>query len=121
MPFWGDANSPVNSVVSKYYVENAYKDTKVPNLVTAVLADYRSFDTMFETCVVFIAVLGIFMLLKKEDDEITSVTEEADQENDSLIIRVASRFMVPFIQLFGLYVVAHGHYSPGGGFQGVLF
>ena len=118
MPFWGDANSPVNSVVSKYYVENAYSDTKVPNLVTAVLADYRSFDTMFETCVVFIAVLGIFMLLKKEDDDMHLDSEEPDQENNSLIIRVASRFMVPFIQLFGLYVVAHGHYSPGGGFQG---
>ena len=120
MPFWGDANSPVNSVVSKYYVENAYKDTKVPNLVTAVLADYRSFDTMFETCVVFIAVLGIFMLLK-EDDEITSVTEEADQENDSLIIRVASRFMVPFIQLLVFMLLRMGIIVLVAGSKGVLF
>ncbi|RAP23553.1 sodium:proton antiporter [Candidatus Marinamargulisbacteria bacterium SCGC AG-343-K17] len=117
LPEWGDANSPVNTNVAGYYVESAYKDTKVPNLVTAVLADYRGFDTMFETCVVFIAVLGIFMLLKKEDDEVTDSSIES-QTNDSLIIRVASRFMVPFIQLFGLYVVAHGHHSPGGGFQG---
>lgn len=117
-PFWGDVNSPVNSVVSRYYVEQAYKDTHVPNLVTAVLADYRAFDTMFETCVVFIAVLGIFMLLKKDDDMDQVNQHELDQPNDSLIIRVASRFMVPFIQLFGLYVIAHGHYSPGGGFQG---
>lgn len=36
----------------------------------------------------------------------------------SLIIEVAVRVMIPFIQLFGLYVIAHGHYSPGGGFQG---
>ena len=36
----------------------------------------------------------------------------------SLIIEVAARTMIPFIQLFGLYVIAHGHYSPGGGFQG---
>lgn len=36
----------------------------------------------------------------------------------SLIIEVAVRTMIPFIQLFGLYVIAHGHYSPGGGFQG---
>ncbi len=117
LPQWGDPYSPVNTKVSGYYVESAYEDTKVPNLVTAVLADYRAFDTMFETCVVFIAVLGIFMLLKKDDneDDVSSVEEPS---NDSLIIRVASRFMVPFIQLFGLYVVAHGHYSPGGGFQG---
>ncbi len=37
---------------------------------------------------------------------------------ENLIIQTASRLMVPFIQLFGLYVVVHGHYSPGGGFQG---
>jgi len=37
---------------------------------------------------------------------------------ESLIIQTAVRIMVPFIQLFGLYVIVHGHYSPGGGFQG---
>lgn len=36
----------------------------------------------------------------------------------SLIIEMGVRVMIPFIQLFGLYVIAHGHYSPGGGFQG---
>ncbi len=39
-------------------------------------------------------------------------------EGDSLIIRTAVRLLVPFIQLYGLYVIVHGHYSPGGGFQG---
>lgn len=37
---------------------------------------------------------------------------------ESLIIQTAVRILVPFIQLFGLYVIVHGHYSPGGGFQG---
>lgn len=37
---------------------------------------------------------------------------------DSPIIRTGVRLLVPFIQLFGLYIIAHGHYSPGGGFQG---
>ena len=37
---------------------------------------------------------------------------------ESLIIQTSVRLMVPFIQLFGLYVIVHGHYSPGGGFQG---
>lgn len=36
----------------------------------------------------------------------------------SLIIELSCRIMIPFIQLFALYVIAHGHYSPGGGFQG---
>lgn len=37
---------------------------------------------------------------------------------ESLIVQTAVRMLVPFIQLFGLYVIVHGHYSPGGGFQG---
>jgi multicomponent Na+:H+ antiporter subunit B len=37
---------------------------------------------------------------------------------DSVIVDVVVRFMVPYIQIFAFYVVFHGHYSPGGGFQG---
>lgn len=37
---------------------------------------------------------------------------------DSVIVDLVVRILVPFIQVFALYVVAHGHYSPGGGFQG---
>lgn len=43
---------------------------------------------------------------------------EQREFGDNLIIRVSARILVPFIQLFGLYVIVHGHYSPGGGFQG---
>lgn len=38
--------------------------------------------------------------------------------SDSPIIVYATRLFVPFIQMFALYVIFHGHYSPGGGFQG---
>ncbi|MEN2995018.1 MAG: Na(+)/H(+) antiporter subunit B [Thermodesulfovibrio sp.] len=37
---------------------------------------------------------------------------------DDLIIQTVCRIMIPLIQLFAFYVIAHGHYSPGGGFQG---
>jgi multicomponent Na+:H+ antiporter subunit B len=39
-------------------------------------------------------------------------------KQESIIVRTASRILAPFIQLFGLYVIMHGHSSPGGGFQG---
>ena len=35
-----------------------------------------------------------------------------------LIVRTVARLLVPFVQIFGLYVIMHGHSSPGGGFQG---
>ena len=43
---------------------------------------------------------------------------DPDGRPPDVITRVVCRCLVPFIQLFGLYVVMHGHSSPGGGFQG---
>ena len=43
---------------------------------------------------------------------------EVHDPNLNLIIQTSIRLLVPFVQLFGLYVIVHGHYSPGGGFQG---
>jgi len=40
------------------------------------------------------------------------------QEQESIVIKTVARLLVPFIQLFALYVIMHGHSSPGGGFQG---
>lgn len=40
------------------------------------------------------------------------------QHYDDRVVALSARLMTPFIQLFALYVVFHGHYSPGGGFQG---
>ena len=122
LPAWGDGSSPANSYVSSYYLENSVKDTHVPNVVTTVLADYRSFDTMFETGVVFVAVVGIMAILRRTD-KITpgeGVASNAPPYNppDGFILREAARMIIPFMQMFGLYVIAHGHHSPGGGFQG---
>jgi len=38
--------------------------------------------------------------------------------SDDIIIKTIARILVPFIQIYALYVIMHGHYSPGGGFQG---
>ena len=40
------------------------------------------------------------------------------RKSDDIIVMTVARLVVPFIQLFALYVIMHGHYSPGGGFQG---
>lgn len=149
-PDWGNPASPASRHVSPYYIEHAVSDTAVPNVVTAVLADYRGYDTMFETAVIFSAGIACLFMLRvyqratppfrmyrhlatgvtiriekggklpegsKEFERLDSVWVPHD-----LIIRTASRLVVPFAQLFALYVIAHGHHSPGGGFQGgVIF
>lgn len=117
-PDFGDPTSPANAHVSAYYLTHSVPQTHVPNVVTTVLADYRSFDTMLETCVVFIAGLAIYTLLRRRRGQKTLVERPNHVAADSLIIRETARFVVPIMQLFSLYVVAHGHHSPGGGFQG---
>ena len=62
-PPWGDPESPASLHVSPYYIEHSMEDTAVPNVVTAVLADYRGYDTMFETSVIFSAGIACLFLL----------------------------------------------------------
>ncbi|KUO51270.1 MAG: hypothetical protein APF76_17470 [Desulfitibacter sp. BRH_c19] len=64
LPQIGDINSPASTHVSPRYIENAKKETGSPNLVTAVLADYRSFDTLGETTVIFVAGIAAAMILR---------------------------------------------------------
>lgn len=63
MPVYGDINSPANAHVGQYYLENTYEDMHIPNVVTAVLASYRGFDTFGEAVVIFAAGLGVLLLL----------------------------------------------------------
>lgn len=60
---FGDPSSPASTRVSPYYIENAVADTATPNMVTAVLGDYRSVDTMMEVGVVFAAAMAIALIL----------------------------------------------------------
>lgn len=119
-PEWGDPQSPASqSPVSSHFINNTGVDTEVPNMVTAVLADYRGFDTMFETVVVFIAGIAVLAILKGSGGRRRGArrTYEVEVEPD-LIVTNTVRLVVPVIQLFAFYVLAHGHVSPGGGFQG---
>jgi multicomponent Na+:H+ antiporter subunit B len=67
-PPWGDPGSPPNTHVSAYYIKNAVKETHVPNLVTAVLGDYRGYDTMFELVVIYCAGVSVVSILKQDGE-----------------------------------------------------
>ena len=69
LPNFGDPASPANTHVSTRYIEKAVTETGVPNLVTAVLADYRAFDTLGELVVVFAAAVSVLLILRKQSDE----------------------------------------------------
>lgn len=148
-PAFGDPQSPASQHLSPHYIEQGIEETSVPNIVAAVLADYRGYDTMFETVVVFSAALACFFLLrvhtarpqeryyrhnltgvvlhitgdkKISDDSVHFERIDAKWAPQTPIVRIVARLLTPFIQLFGIYVLFHGHHSPGGGFQGgVIF
>ncbi|MDG2255175.1 MAG: MnhB domain-containing protein [Opitutaceae bacterium] len=123
-PDWGDPHSPANSYrLSQGYITETFPETSVPNMVTAVLADYRGYDTMFETVVIFTAGIAIIAILRRYGPKDKVVPEQKLYKKEpDLIVETTCRLMIPIIQLFALYVVAHGHHSPGGGFQGgVIF
>ncbi len=117
-PAWSDPNSPASTHLSPYYLTQTLHDTAVPNVVTSVLADYRGFDTMFETAVIFVAGLAVVALLRRREETGPPELYQVGAGYEDTIIRFIARKMAPFMQLFALYVVAHGHHSPGGGFQG---
>jgi multicomponent Na+:H+ antiporter subunit B len=65
MPEWGDPNSPASRHVSPRYIEKTEIETATPNMVTSVLADYRGYDTLGETTVIFTAGASCIMLLRR--------------------------------------------------------
>lgn len=69
LPEFGDPNAPANTHVSPVYIEGAEKESHSPNIVTAVLADYRGYDTLGETIVIFTAGLACILILMKREEE----------------------------------------------------
>jgi multicomponent Na+:H+ antiporter subunit B len=83
------------------------------NMVTAIVADYRSFDTLGEVTVLFVSSLGVALLL--------GATKQKRLELDfhpNFMLRVGSRALFGIILMTGIYVTIHGHLTPGGGFPG---
>ncbi len=119
-PPFGDPNSPAQRHVAQRYIEQGLAETGVPNMVTAVLASYRGYDTLGETVVVFTAGLAVMLLLGVGG----GLDDPVDREEPTyrLVLSVVIKALLPFILLFAWYVQLHGDYGAGGGFQaGVIF
>jgi len=66
MPDWGDPNSPASRHLSPNYISDAVEKTATPNVVTAVLGDYRGYDTLGETAVIFSAGMACILILRRK-------------------------------------------------------
>lgn len=63
MPRYADPTAPIHHHVADHYIESTAREIGVPNLVTAILASYRGYDTWGETTVIFTAGVGVMLLL----------------------------------------------------------
>jgi len=65
LPAFSDPDAPIHRHVVPRYLNDGLRETGVPNIVTAVLASYRGYDTLGETTVVFTAGIGVIVLLRR--------------------------------------------------------
>ena len=124
LPKAGDPSNPANpdsNEVSARYIERGLQETGAVNIVTGMILDYRAFDTLGESHVLFIATCTVLILLRRDGKK----EQEEGQDNDRLyepkndvILQTVARVLVPPILLFGIYIILAGHLGPGGGFSG---
>ncbi|SCY49718.1 hydrogen gas-evolving membrane-bound hydrogenase subunit E [Alkaliphilus peptidifermentans] len=64
MPSLGSIENPSYNETAVYYLENAVEDTHAPNAIAAIITDYRAFDTLGETTVLFTSIAAVISVLK---------------------------------------------------------
>ena len=119
LPGYGSADAPTVNGVAERYVEKGTEETGAVNTVAGMILDYRAFDTLGESFVLFTAMCAVTMLMnapgrrrvRKLDYEVLDYYQDP-------IIRTVCKFVIPIILVFGVYILLNGHLSPGGGFSG---
>jgi multicomponent Na+:H+ antiporter subunit B len=99
--------------VGNYYIREGIKQTGATNIVTSVVVSYRGLDTLGEVTILFVAALGVGVMLFAARGQ-----RKREPVAASVIVATGSRLLFPLILLFGIYILLHGHLTPGGGFQG---
>lgn len=115
LPKFGNPNNPANNEVSERYIEKGLEETGSVNIVSGMILDYRAFDTLGESHVLFTASAAVMMLLRKEKKG-KEITNKFSPKRD-IIVKNVARFIIPFLIVFGIYLTLNGHLSPGGGFS----
>lgn len=103
-----DVNGKSGEVV---FGETRDAETGSANMVTSVIANYRSFDTLGEVTVLFLAALGVSLLAGTMD-------KGKKRKKSGFILKTSAGLLFPLMLVTGIYIFTHGHLTPGGGFPG---
>lgn len=118
LPEFGNADNPVNNEVSERYIEKGLEETGAVNVVASMILDYRAFDTFGESAVLFVASIIVLMIMKNNATTVKSEITGYKQVKRDPIVKNVAKYIIPFLLVFGIYIVLNGHISPGGGFAG---
>lgn len=114
MPAWGYYRGPYGDMISNLAVFERH----ATDAVNAINYDYRAFDTLGEEFILFTAVTGVMLLLRRKQDEKGS--HHAGVPDRRVLSTTIQAMTVPAVfltVLFGFYIGLHGQLTPGGGFQ----
>lgn len=120
MPSYGSDSAPTVNEVAERYVSQGTEETGAVNTVAGMILDYRAFDTLGESFVLFTALCTVVLLMKiggRGRRRVIVEQETVDYSRDP-IVRTVCKFVIPVILVFGIYILLNGHLSPGGGFSG---
>jgi multicomponent Na+:H+ antiporter subunit B len=110
LPDFGHYRGPYGKILNSVAVGERH----TTNVVAAVVFDYRGFDTFGEELILFGSVMGVALLLRHKREERRRLPERIHSD----AVRLAGAGFAAALLVLGLYVVAHGPITPGGGFQG---
>jgi len=108
------------SLTATYYAERGAQETGATNLITAILVTYRGLDTLGEVTVLFLAaaIVGLVLSRGRQAGETGDAGGATAAPPAGELLSTGKDLLVPLILLLGVYVIANGHLTPGGGFQG---
>ena len=101
----------ITGELTNHILQKGISDTGAINLVTAILFDYRGFDTLGEATIILTAAAALAFLVPKK--RVTMLAAKF-----TIIVYQTVIFIIPFLAVLGLYLIFFGHLSPGGGFTG---
>jgi len=109
---------PVSTYLKDQYLRMFAADVGGQNPVTAIYLGYRVYDTLFEALLLVASVVAVAHMSWYSRLEVPD-GRHSDIEN-SRMAKFTMRIICPIILMFGVYLIANGHISAGGGFQGGL-
>ena len=116
MPRYGEDIDHMDMVTYEY-ISHGMEYTGAVNIVSSIILEYRAFDTLGESFVLFCAVSCVLVLLRLDGDAEDIAPLERELKHDIVLGRTM-RALIPLLFVFGIYVLLNGHLSPGGGFSG---